>query len=212
METVNSFDILIALIKGCQQNGDDQHIDGPENHDAKIGNLKYLLGQIVRSLWNRKGHKGLSKEAARIWDGLKVGEDIFDYYYQRKVFYKNDVPVHVKGYIGAKSNPDWEEDLKFTKEGDYFRFRQVFHIEHIVPISVILEQLISLDLSEDLDVVTDRTIIGKSSKACIRMRGSRLSSGFDQRHICDLRILLIACRRPRVVISIIDLMELFRTC
>lgn len=153
METVNSFDILIALIKGCQQNGDDQHIDGPENHDAKIGNLKYLLGQIVRSLWNRKGHKGLSKEAARIWDGLKVGEDIFDYYYQRKVFYKNDVPVHVKGYIGAKSNPDWEEDLKFTKEGDYFRFRQVFHIEHIVPISVILEQLISLDLSEDLDVV-----------------------------------------------------------
>ena len=153
METVNSFDILIALIKGCQQNGDDQHIDGPENHDAKIGNLKYLLGQIVRSLWNRKGHKGLSKEAARIWDGLKVGEDIFDYYYQCKVFYKNDVPVHVKGYIGAKSNPDWEEDLKFTKEGDYFRFRQVFHIEHIVPISVILEQLISLDLSEDLDVV-----------------------------------------------------------
>ena len=153
METVNSFDILIALIKGCQQNGDDQHIDGPENHDAKIGNLKYLLGQIVRSLWNRKGHKGLSKEAARIWDGLKVGEDIFDYYYQCKVFYKNDVPVHVKGYIGAKSNPDWEEDLKFTKEGDYFRFRQVFHIEHIVPISVILKQLISLDLSEDLDVV-----------------------------------------------------------
>lgn len=48
---------------------------------------------------------------------------------------------------------DWEEDLKFEKNGDSFKFRQVFHIEHIVPISIIIEELLKLDLSQEKDII-----------------------------------------------------------
>ena len=102
----------------------------------------------MRQLWNREGHICVSKAALELWDRLKVGESIFDYYYQKPVFYQNEEPVHLKFYVGAKSTPDLEKYVHFEKEGDCFRFRQVFHIEHIVSIGIILDRLLELDLSE----------------------------------------------------------------
>ncbi len=153
MEISNSFDILISLIKACQEDCEYPHVGGPKGYEVNLGGTYYLLGQSVRLLWNRKGHKCVSKNALELWNDLKVGDSIFDYWYQKPVYYKNEEPVHAKGYVGAKSTPDWEEDVKFTKNGDCFRFRQVFHVEHIVPIGVILKQLLELDLSEEKDEV-----------------------------------------------------------
>lgn len=163
METVNAFDILIALIKACQDNYEEPCVSGPKGYDSTLGGIYYLLGQSVRHLWNKEGHKALSKEANKLWNDLKVDDSIFDYYYQKRVYYKNDIPVHVKGYTGAKSTPDWEEDLKFVKTGDNFKFRQVFHIEHIVPISIIIDELLKLDLSEEKEIVYKKmnTILNK---------------------------------------------------
>lgn len=153
METVNSFDILIALIKACQSNDEYPHVDGPNGYEAAMGSPKYLLGQSIRQLWNRKGHRCVSKMALELWNKLKVDDSIFKYSYQKPIYYKNEEPVSVKKYVGASSTPYWEGDIKFTKKGDYFRFRQVFHIEHIVPINVILEELLEIDLSKDKDEV-----------------------------------------------------------
>ena len=43
METVNSFDIPIVLIKACQSNDEYSHVDGPNGYEAAIGSPKYLL-------------------------------------------------------------------------------------------------------------------------------------------------------------------------
>ena len=153
MENVNAFDILITLIKACQENCNEPIVRGPEGYDVILGSADYLLGQSVRQLWSREGHKFVSKKAAKLWGDLKVEGSIFDYCYQKPVHYKNEAPVHVKGYTGAKGTPDWEEDLIFKRTGDCFRFRQVSHIEHIVPIKIILEELLNLDLSEEKEVI-----------------------------------------------------------
>lgn len=153
METVNSFDILIALIKACQSDAEDSRVDGPDGYEAPMGSPKYLLGQSIRQLWNRKGHKCVSKTALELWNKLKVGDSIFKYSYQKPIYYKNEEPVPIKKYVGASSTPYWEGDIKFTKKGDCFRFRQVFHKEHIVPINVILEELLEIDLSKNKDEV-----------------------------------------------------------
>lgn len=153
METINSYDILIALIKACQENYEEPTIKGPDGYEATLGGAYYLLGQTVRNLWNREGHKLISKKAQELWNSLEVGEPIFDYWYQKRVYYKNVTPVPVKGYIGANGKPAWETELKFNQKGDSFPFRQVFHIEHIVPVSVIIEQLMSLDLTEDKTII-----------------------------------------------------------
>ncbi len=153
METVNSFDILISLISACQENSKEPHIKGPIGYDATLGGAYYLLGQTIRQLWNRKGNKCVSKKALELWNSLKVGDSIFNYWYQKPIYYQNEYPVFIKCYKGAESKPYWEGNIQFTHNKDYFRFRQVFHIEHIVPIGIILDQLLELNLQQDREIV-----------------------------------------------------------
>lgn len=149
MVTCNSLDILISLIKACQDDFNNPRVDGPSDYEVILGSADYILGQIVRNLYNRTGHRCVSKQALKIWNKLKVGDSIFNYWNQKKVYYKNDEPIHLKYYKGAKSVPELEENVKFNKEGDSFKFRDVFHIEHIVPIKVIVKQLLAVDLIKD---------------------------------------------------------------
>lgn len=148
MEAINSFDILISLIKACQDDFEEPRVYGPDVYrNAALGGVFYLLNQSIRYLRNRNGHKCASENALELRDKLKVGDSIFNYSNQKLVYYKNEMPVHIKGYVGAKSTPEREKDIKFNNERDCFRFRQVFHIEHIVPINIILKQLINIDLT-----------------------------------------------------------------
>lgn len=151
METVNSFDILIALIKSCQKTeiDKDRFLPGPDGYEGNLGGPFYLLNQTVRQYWHREGHKCASKKAIELWNKLKLEKNIYDYYYQMPVEYKNEEPVHIKLYVGAKSTPSEEKDIVFSDENNFFRFRQVFHIEHIVPIGIIIKQLLEIDLSKD---------------------------------------------------------------
>lgn len=155
METINSFDILIALIKACQKTeiDKDRFLSGPDDYEGNVASPFYLLNQTVRQLWNRKGHKCVSKKALELWNKLKVGKCIYDFYYQMPIEYKNEEPVHIKIYVGAAGTPSEEKDVVVSDKNSFFRFRQVFHKEHIVPIGIILKQLLEIDLSKDKDEV-----------------------------------------------------------
>lgn len=100
METCNSFDILISLIKACQADFKKTHIDGLDGYEATMGGAYSLLGQSVRQLWNRKGHRCVSKKALELWNKLKVDDSIYNYEYQKPIYYKNEDPVLIKGYTG----------------------------------------------------------------------------------------------------------------
>ena len=156
METVNSFDVILSLIKACKNEETFYAVSGPRNHDIKLGNSHYLLGQIIRNLWNQKGHRCISKRVLELWNKLKIGEPIINYYYQMPVYYENEEPVHIKCYKGAGSSSNWEGDIKYINKTDYFRFREVFHIEHIVPVGIILKQLLELDLNLDKEVLYNK--------------------------------------------------------
>lgn len=160
METVNSFDILIALIKSCQKTeiDKDRFLPGPNGYEGNLGGPFYLLNQTVRQYWHREGHKCASKKAIELWNKLKLEKNIYDYYYQMPVEYKNEEQVHIKLYVGAKSTPSEEKDIVFSDENNFFRFRQVFHIEHIVPIGIIIKQLLEIDLSKEKMMFIERLI------------------------------------------------------
>lgn len=117
METVNSFDILIALIKACQSNDEYPHVDGPNGYEAAMGSPKYLLGQSIRQLWNRKGHRCVSKTALDLWNNLKVGDSIFNYWYQKPIYYKNEEPVHIKNMSEQAVPHTGKEILNSPKKG-----------------------------------------------------------------------------------------------
>lgn len=153
METINSFDIILALIKAHKDENTFHTVPGPDNYDVKLDSVHYLLGQTIRNLWNKKGHICISKKALEKWNELKVGEPIINYSYQKPVYYKNEEPVYIKCYKGASSSPYYGGEVKYVGNSSYFRFRQVFHIEHIVPIGVILEELLKVDINLDKEVL-----------------------------------------------------------
>lgn len=111
MNTLNTYEYLITLIKWCQQDPTDcssRYDILPENHKLIIGGGYYLLQQSVRQIWNKKGHKCVSKEALNLWNKFNINESIFDYYYQKPVHYKNTEPVYIECFKGANSEPDWK--------------------------------------------------------------------------------------------------------
>lgn len=149
METINSFDFLIALIKACQAMDEDPCIESPEGFNARLGGSYYLLNQSIRQLWNRPGHMFVTKKALELWNKLKIEEPIFKFYYQKPVFYKNEEPEHIGLYKGAHKKPYWEGYIQYTGKKKYFRFRQVFHGEHIVPVNILIDQLLKLNLKKE---------------------------------------------------------------
>lgn len=156
MKTINSFDIILALIKACKDEENFYALSGPKNHNIKLGNSFYLLNQVVRNLWNQKGHKCVSKKALELWNNLNIEKPIFDFYNQLPVYYKNLNPVYIKLYKGASNTPYFEGNIQCLKKNDHFKFREAFHIEHIVPINIILEQLLELDLSLDKETLYNK--------------------------------------------------------
>ncbi len=156
METINSFDIILTLIKACKDEKSYFTVPGPTNHDIKLGASFYLLGQAVRNLWNQKNHRCVSKKALDLWNSLNIGKPIFDYAYQDPIYYKNLTPVHIKLYKGASNTPYFEGNIQCLKKNDHFKFREAFHIDHIVPINIILEQLLELDLSLDKETLYNK--------------------------------------------------------
>ncbi len=149
METINSFDFLIALIKACQAKDKDPYIESPKGFNAKLGSSYYLLNQSIRQLWDRPGHMFVTKKALEFWNKFKIGEPIFKYYYQKPVFYKNVEPENIKLYKGAYKKPYWEGYIQYTGKKECFRFRQAFHREHIVPVNIIIEQLLKLNFEKE---------------------------------------------------------------
>lgn len=144
MKIVNCYDILIYLIKSCQTNNlSETFINGLNGfEEARLGGTYYLLNQFIRQFYDRNKHRGISKNAFDLWKRLKINDSYTNYRYQKPVYYKNSEPVSVKFYIGSNNKPDYEKELIFTNHNDHFRFRQVFHIEHIVPVNVILKELL----------------------------------------------------------------------
>ena len=139
-----AIDIIITFLKNWnsyKENGTTyEYLGKPtDKYDAECIDLwspRYLLGQIIRQIPVTKRY--VSDEAQKLWDKL-TDEDIWKYNY------RDNVPVKekskgftVKKYKGASKTAE-EQAV-----GNSFIFRDVFHDEHIIPISIIVEELLEL--------------------------------------------------------------------
>jgi hypothetical protein len=109
-----------------------------------IWNIKYLLNQLLRQFDTPKERLHISKEAQKLWQSIMGDEDINKYYYREKVTVKYGGAI-IQEYKGSESESYSERTLK---ERDTFIFKDVFHLEHIVPVSIIIKKLTALDETE----------------------------------------------------------------
>ena len=137
-------DIIISLLEGFKEEKEyKQHQLTSISNGRKycIYNADYLLNQILRNLYLPDDHYLLSKGAKELWDKLSPtgenGGDIQKYWYREKLVVKCKTPVKVNEFKGA-SNKGIERTLEY---GNSFIFRDIFHLEHMIPIEVIIKQL-----------------------------------------------------------------------
>lgn len=138
------YDLIISLVKGYKNKTNDgrtEHFIESSFGDKKIWlcNIQYLLNQVLRQISIPKDRCLVSQKALEKWNSLVGDEDINNYYYRENVKVKN--PGIIEEYKGAKKTP---EQPRKVEQGDTFIFRDLFHLEHIVPISVIIEELCKL--------------------------------------------------------------------
>jgi len=103
------------------------------------GGARYLLNQTIRQLWLPTNRMYISNEAEKLFKRLGYNEkEIFTFFYRMRVINKSEEVITVELYKGASSKPDREQSLK---TGESFLFREVFHDDHIIPITHIIDKL-----------------------------------------------------------------------
>ena len=113
-----------------------------EDNEVDNGSLSYLLGQLIRQYDIPKEHRHISKNAQARWDLLNVTKgNIEDYHYRNKVTCYPSKPMCFEFYNGAKKKG---ESRTITK-GSHFLFREMFHEDHVIPVSLIKEKLVDLN-------------------------------------------------------------------
>lgn len=123
--------ILCFLKEYKKENTKKQH-----NTDDLEG-LHYIIGQTIRQYNIPKKNYHLSKGANDLWNKLSK-DDIMDYHYiETVVCDKLSKPIICKSYKGASKTGDFLSLSKNSK----FVFRQIFHEDHIVPVSLIWEAI-----------------------------------------------------------------------
>lgn len=120
-----------------------------EDNEVDNGSLSYLLGQLIRQYDIPKEHRHISKNAQARWDSLNVTKgNIEDYHYRNKVTCNPSKPLCVKLYTGAKKEGN---EVEITKERSFF-FREMFHEDHVIPVSLIKEKLVELNPNNEKEI------------------------------------------------------------
>ncbi len=141
-------DIIIEFIKGCKNKEKDEAgkeypiiENGKDDADyMAINSPDYLLGQILRQYHVKPSHYLISEAAVEKWKEISR-EPIFKYWYRNMVTKETDGETEILRFVGSKK----EGEKKIIHKGETFIFRDVFHDEHIVPISMVLDALCKLE-------------------------------------------------------------------
>lgn len=132
-------DILIPFIR-AEQSGCHQITAETGGEPTTLGGTGYLLGQMIRQYAIPPERQYISRAAWELWHSL-TDEDIWRYSYRDTVKCRSTVPVAIREYRGNERAPKATREIK---AGEAFVFRDVFHDEHMVPVSEIVRALIRL--------------------------------------------------------------------
>ena len=138
-------DVIITFVKAIKrtQNEDSCYFNDGENI---LWNAKYLLNQILRSYNVPEERKFITVKAKEKWSEITLDQvEIKDYYYTKNVPVKTKEKISLTLYTGARRKGETLNPYPW----DNVMYRQVFHDEHVISISAIIDEMCQLDF-EDL--------------------------------------------------------------
>lgn len=130
--------ILDAIV--CFLNEYKDELRYSADNKEELSDLRYLLSQSIRQYSIPKDHYHISKAAVKRWSEIS-SDDITKYHYTKKVTCdKLAVTKRYLLYVGADSKGTFTD----ISPNSRMIFRQMFHEDHIVPVSLILEEMIKM--------------------------------------------------------------------
>lgn len=158
MENSKIIEIIRLLIIGFKGkwNGESNVLhETIKRDDYFLWNCDYLLNQVIRHYNVPQERWFYSKKAKELWINLGLNLDQLKKTYDNGwvIVANNDVKYQL--FSGSSNKSE-------TCTGD-FKFNNVFHIEHIVPIKTIIKELTDLNAEE----LTDDNIIKILNKICV---------------------------------------------
>lgn len=132
-------DFYRLLIEGCvhEENNSQTLVDGR----CKLWCCRDLLNKAIRRWDVPAENYYASEKALKLWKNFsceKSNNNIYDTYEDFSIVALNDINS-VGFYKGGFKNPD---HTKSIKKGTSHRFNDIFHIEHIIPVSKLENRLI----------------------------------------------------------------------
>lgn len=134
------YDIIISFVRSYR-NTDSEHpyIKSQYNgQDTWIWNCHYLLNQILRHVNIPPERYLVSEKAYEKWS--QISTDNINNYYDGSVVKCEFDNVEIKEFKGNGKN----YSNRIINKGDTFIFNRVFLLEHMIPISKIIDALVSL--------------------------------------------------------------------
>lgn len=178
MVNKHELDYIIFLVKTWKEGKDG------EEYALSFNSAKYLLGQTLRQLELPKNKYLISEAAFKLWNSI-TDEDIYKIFYRTKVENKKSDELELDLYKGAGKKP-WKVKHKL-KKGDSFVYRDVFHDDHVISISTIMDKLKELEnLSyENVQNLINKISVCKMIKAEDRGISKKSNRGDDERYIIE---------------------------
>ena len=149
---------IIALLNGYNNVKNCEFEDTRTKID--IDSYTYLIGQCIRQYQVPENHYFTSEQARKLWDEL-TDDDICRF--PGKGSFKCKVEIDYDKYVGSRKTPEKSHAAK----GDEIKFNNVFHYDHMVPVSLISDKLCSLDRPtyDDIESILVNIYICRITKA-----------------------------------------------
>ena len=140
-------DFIVYLLK-CIKSQDKNKQEDMEDYSIK-GSAKYLLNHLIRQMKIPDNQMYVSQKALDRWNEI-TDDNIKEKSYNNKVSCKINWNNHEQ-YKGANKNAGKQS----TAKGKKFKYNDVFHDEHIVPVSVIINELLTLNLDNNSNLKSE---------------------------------------------------------
>lgn len=143
MNNKNILDIIIFLTNEMKKN--NHHINNIDSYEITFGGAKYILSQLLRQLKLPPSNYLVTIEADKLWNEIRYEDTLLttELSYSSKVVVQKDCEISLDRYRGASSTP--EDKKLILKQGSHFKYNDVFHDDHIIPIKNIVEELYNLN-------------------------------------------------------------------
>ena len=183
MQQNKILDIIINLLSGIKNK--NAIVEELENEtQMTLNGASYLLNQTLRQYNIPKNHYFISEKAFDLWNKIST-DNILKYTYRDKITKNTTDVVRIDKYKGGEKEP-YQKQV-FINQGDSFIYNDVFTDEHIVTVSDIIKELLSLSTYNysSITKILDKMYICKMLKCEDRMIKNRSKRSTDYKAVIN---------------------------